>query len=645
MVTIALWRRGRRRGLGRGARAGAAECRLELKRIGTVEDGQLARSGLPVDYLYRNVSPQHFFMQLLEKPTIERDGRLAEFSKLVKKEPKYNMSFPLRAVANLGGKPCPFAIDAKEAKSKGYGRLYFDFNRNGDLTDDKPVEAESEESRDKFFSASFPRIHLTLDVDGTKIDYAFFFSAYGQTAGTLKYATASLMSAAYREGRIMLDGRERHLVLLDYNSNGRFDDSMQASGDADGRMYPQTGDVLWIDPEAKTEIVHRLYDINSNNQHQVSKLMSIDGKFYNLRVSPAGDTLSLSPSTVAVGYVTSRSDGFRGTLYGDQGVVKIACGKSAKAALPEGRWRLLSYTIDQTKYPDPAGKPDAKKKPDGEKKEPSGERSWLGSLIQNLFGGNDDGPRASRIPYTLVSGNAAKECVPINVRKDATVELPFGPPYKTTVTTYQGRDAKQAQIQLSLIGAGGEACSEPDGRGTAAQGAQAHDQEPERRGRRAGHLEIWLRLHLRVLVASTIRAGRGVSRSRQDERRSVQDRRLDGDRDQEGASSNSRPSRQSSKGPFHGVAEYWRSLRIGREPFELGKDHLREVGTGFGLEMEAANVGPVAHGLLAEAVGETCGGNGHLLPFVGGGDFDLHGVVVAAGKNDRLRLGAEELET
>ena len=65
----------------------------------------------------------------------------------------------------------------RNANAQQYDRLYFDLNRNGDLTDDKPIEARP---RGLFSggSAEFPRVDLTLDVEGTKLDYSFFVTAY-----------------------------------------------------------------------------------------------------------------------------------------------------------------------------------------------------------------------------------------------------------------------------------------------------------------------------------------------------------------------------------------------------------------------------------------------------------------------------------
>ena len=50
----------------------------------------------------------------------------------------------------------------------------------------------------------------------------------------------------------------------------------------------------------------------------------------------------------------------------------------------------------------------------------------------------------------------------VKVVAGETVEMPFGPPYKPVVTSYQSVDAKQkpvTQLSLSLIGSAGENCT------------------------------------------------------------------------------------------------------------------------------------------------------------------------------------------
>ena len=70
-------------------------------------------------------------------------------------------------------------------------------------------------------------------------------------------------------------------------------------------------------------------------------MIQIDGRWYDLKISPAGDKLTLTPSTVPLGSVTNRNEAFRALIYGDgKGFLKIRGNKGAPIPVPEGQWKL-----------------------------------------------------------------------------------------------------------------------------------------------------------------------------------------------------------------------------------------------------------------------------------------------------------------
>ncbi len=73
----------------------------------------------------------------------------------------------------------------------------------------------------------------------------------------------------------------------------------------DGQLYVTQGDRLYIDPELNTASRNPYGAATDDDLHDVSQLILIEGRFYDLSVSPAGDKLSLEPSDVAVGYVSN----------------------------------------------------------------------------------------------------------------------------------------------------------------------------------------------------------------------------------------------------------------------------------------------------------------------------------------------------
>lgn len=430
-----------------------------------------------LDYLFRGFSAQSYYRQTgLNQPTPPGQNDEAEFAKIVTKEPdKYHSKSPFRGVAKLGTQQFAFVLDSREApaqpeQSQGerkepaqpfpggrqappverYGRLLFDLNGNGDLTDDPVIDAQPAPAGafpGGYAPFSFPRVDLTLNVEGTAVEYAFTLSGYTNTQyvnqdQVFQYASVSLSAAAYREGEIELDGQKLRVVVTDFNSNGRFDDlstvdlSVRTSG---GALYPQLGDMVFVDPQQPTTPYASGYDPTmSDSQTPLAKTMHIGDRFYDISITPAGDQLTITPSTAAVGYVVNPNKGYRALVYNDQGVVKIQGDEAGRATLPVGSWKLLKYTIDQSETA-AAAPSDATP-------------SMLQALSQAVLGGRPNQPR-----ITLVAAGATDKYPAVIVREGETTELPFGAPFTPKVSgeIVQGGSLS---LGLELIGTGGEVC-------------------------------------------------------------------------------------------------------------------------------------------------------------------------------------------
>ncbi|MBC8869806.1 MAG: hypothetical protein H8E44_10330 [Planctomycetes bacterium] len=398
------------------------------------ETFNLEAKRLPSSYTAVRSSEDAAFMSRSYQRFYTRDGSFVrtpgqtDFSKVVVKEPKYEYARPFKGVAKLGTKEFGFAFDVASSTPATtgssrvrYTHFYFDSNGNGDLTDDKAVEAESKSSSYSYF----PRVDVTLDVDGTQMEYSFYMRTYSSSSG---YGYAYLYGAAYREGEITLNGEKKRIVLVDSNSNAQFNDA--------------TGDMIFIDPDL-SKGVYAYSDMTMNDDQQpVGKLVNIDGRFYGMELSPAGDKLTLTPSSAPVGYVSNSNKGFRALVHGDQGILKISAGESGKSPLPVGDWKLLSYTIDGTVTP--------------ETKEE--ESSLLNTLSEALVQSNSSAsPR-----WSFISARPKNDFTVVNVREGETVDLPFGPPFKPMVRvsrTSGSSGNRVAYLSLSLVGTGGEVVS------------------------------------------------------------------------------------------------------------------------------------------------------------------------------------------
>jgi hypothetical protein len=224
-----------------------------------------------------------------------------------------------------------------------------------------------------------------------------------------------MIPAAYRAGEITLHGKKYKLSVVDFNSNGRFDDGVTfhpGVGGPTDPVYPAFGDMLLILPETTAKPAWPISPLEHEGRQFLSKLVRIDGRFYEVKISPAGDRLTLTPSSAAIGYVTNPNVPFSGTIYGDQGVLPIGAEPGKPARLPEGRWKLLSYSIQN-----------------------AGPRCWL------------------------VAARGTGDCREVTVRGGQTVTLPFGPPYRPVVKASETEvihGGAPVALWMSLVGSCGE---------------------------------------------------------------------------------------------------------------------------------------------------------------------------------------------
>ena len=466
------------------------------------------------------------------------DPNLKAFKQIVRKQPeKLNSELPYRGVAELGDKKYAFLLDAApEADGQGYGLLYFDLNGNGDLTDDGgPIESEQtrkarerleaekkkaeEEKKAKAIAEEdgektsdkkdenktkpkkkktssriratysyrgssrhqFPPVDLKIEVGGKKVDYRFFFSAYSYLRSSSGYLNAWLNAGTYYEGQIELNGRKQRIVLVDYNSNGRFDDrttinEVHRGPKGPARYYPERGDIMFLDPKP-VRGSSRLRDMSSLDfRHDIEKLLRIDENYFDLKVAAAGDAVSIEPTEVAMGYVTSPNAKYDVTLHGELGLLTISGEANQPVAVPEGEWKLVRCAIDLTESEAiKAEKKEEERKKAEEKKADEKEAAkakpddpeasaMLEAIKKALAKRKAKNPstasarrsvrRSKRFISTATGTTLGK---PITVAKGKTIVLPFGPPYRPVVEPsyyYKSRDS--LYLGLEIYGSGGE---------------------------------------------------------------------------------------------------------------------------------------------------------------------------------------------
>ena len=197
-------------------------------------------------------------------------------------------------------------LDKQNEKSPGYDRLYFDLSGNGDLTDDAPIDVpekdktpESIKSEDGYVTASyvFPRVDLVIRAEGTQWEYSFSLRVETTTHEKDLSVGARLMPLAYRRGEIVLEGKRREICLIDWSVIGRFDMPVQFAPDGNGveDFLSQYGTEILFGPHFS--------DLRYIGEHRqfLGKMNALGGKFYEVRVRPGGDELTVTPVCRSLG--------------------------------------------------------------------------------------------------------------------------------------------------------------------------------------------------------------------------------------------------------------------------------------------------------------------------------------------------------
>jgi hypothetical protein len=405
--------------------AGAAE--LELKKLG---DGAPGPDGQPpADYLFRYCQPQTVVGQIgaAANPSASRlmsmmapqtGGEKPAFDEVVTIDRDYELETPFQGVLQLGDNFYGFTCDAvdadEDATIPALNRLYVDLDGDGDLTDEEGVDAIASQTPNASYAiCSYDVLDITIEADGVEYDYAVRPYVYAQNQPGFVMAYARFSACAYREGEIELDGETHSVVLVDYNSNGLFNDKMELSA---SRRITQ-GDRLYIDPSASdsANVVSR-GPVPGNGMYQVGPLVDLEGTLCDLTIAASGATLDLVTSERGIGYITNATDNFQAVVYGELGVLNVTS-EDGRAALPEGEWNILSYTLDATGWEETEGTPQR----------------------------------------TSASASSPTDAKPVTIVADEDAEMTFGAPFRTVVDARPSGDT--VSLGLSILGAAGERCT------------------------------------------------------------------------------------------------------------------------------------------------------------------------------------------
>ncbi len=172
-----------------------------------------------------------------------------------------------------------FALDESGGTEQGYDRLYFDLNRDGDLTNDKVLLAQKNPPK-----GAIPYSDCTEQVCFEALAVPLPFGASGERPlevmprlliSTQGYRTISFVTTTARQGRIRIAGGEYDVLLgHSYTIAGWFDNPWTALYVTEAGSQPRSP---WIGGD------------------QLAAVHKIDGTFYQFSATPAGDKLTVRP--------------------------------------------------------------------------------------------------------------------------------------------------------------------------------------------------------------------------------------------------------------------------------------------------------------------------------------------------------------
>lgn len=427
----------------------AASAAMELKYV-SIHEGSL----------FEHVEAQRFWWDQESKKIYGGMNGEFDFDAVIKKEPQYRCDSPMRCVASLGGRQYGFVLDAQDLKEGGFNILYFDFDHDGELTDEKPLYSESHHNwGGNTHHLDFPTIAVALKANGDNFQYRFKMSVHSHGSESLEYADISLRSVTYRVGEVELDGEKHSIGLIDYNGNGRFDDQFKMNKNmvsSDNMLYPQSGDMLLTNLDQEQVWYMAMYRPACGDLRQhLSRLANIEGRYYRIKVTPSGDKVTLTPYKKATGKVHNPNAFYRAIIYGDKGFLKINGLGGQPVEIPEGNWQLLSYMIDLTearkRQPQTQPATDTTKQ-QKEPKQPKKKGGVLSFLAAAFGVDSDESDSAPISDYngTLIYARATSQYPLMKVKEGQTKEMAFGPPLKPTAKVEFWRSEKEAHLELQI---------------------------------------------------------------------------------------------------------------------------------------------------------------------------------------------------
>jgi hypothetical protein len=211
-------------------------------------------------------------------------------------------------------------ISLDRTHKKGlYDLLYIDSNRNGHLNDETAVAAYRMDQ----YNAYFGPVKVVFEVEDGPVTYHLNFRFYNYNERNRRlYAS----SGGWYEGDVTVGGAKKHCVLIDYNTNGTFDDKSLEASQCDRVRIGKKG---------------------SQDTRFVGNYIEVDGELYRPEIARDGACIKLSKAEdVKFGNIRLPESITEFSACGENGLFTLKPEKGA-GSLPVGKYRINSWAVER----------------------------------------------------------------------------------------------------------------------------------------------------------------------------------------------------------------------------------------------------------------------------------------------------------
>lgn len=236
-------------------------------------------------------------------------------------------------------------LDESKGEGKGWDTAYVDMNRNGDLTDDKPLSFSIGSNRNSARTEWFT-VQAHQGAPGSeRTDHPF------QMQLSILMSSGRIFIMPQRKGawKGLIDSNKGKVecITADDSCNGKYNDIGMIKDNFDIVGW---GDELFIDTNGYGKAITLGYGPQAIRLYKLSQVVK---KFYNIKVSDLGDKVTIEPYTGPTGQLLVQAGDVQGmkgiagtmTIVGENGY--YSCDGCEKLPpLPVGKYKVSTCSMN-----------------------------------------------------------------------------------------------------------------------------------------------------------------------------------------------------------------------------------------------------------------------------------------------------------